>query len=95
MTLGNEKSPRSATNTSGLFGEVSKGLPNHLNTCLGEDGEYYHFAVFGEVKTLQPSDGGGHGPLTFEDRTCSPLRPPPLWPLGVGVPALAVSPRTT
>lgn len=50
-----EKSPRGATNTSGLYGMVIKGLPNHLNThCLGEDGDrLYQSGVDRQAKTLQ------------------------------------------
>lgn len=89
-----DESPRSATNTSGLSGAVYKGLPNHLNPQrLGEDGECYHqFAGLGPVKALQRPNGGGYEPAPSEGRSCVCIHAPPVWPVGVGVFALAVPP---
>ncbi len=81
-----KKSPRDATNTSGPFGMVNRGLPNHLYTqCLGEDrSELYQFGVDGQVKTSQPVTEECYVLLSRETGVCSPLHSPPLWPVGVG-----------
>lgn len=95
MPQGKEKSPRSATNTSGL-GMVNRGLPNHLRSQrLGEDGcELYQFTERGHSQNLSTlRKRGVYAQLKPEDSLCPPLPPPTLWSVGDGDSALAVAPR--
>ena len=87
-----KKKPRSATNASGLYGVVIRGLPNHLHTQrLGEDNlGLYQFHVCGQAKTPQHFMEDHYVLLASETGVCSPLHPPPIWAMGKSVSALAI-----